>query len=108
MYPASRAKRAEMETRRTHKMLPNSPLGSMADLHDSLMKEGFGYQYKAGQKSYFETGIAPYLNLRSGEKALLMRVQKGQPAMWTGAKVGLVRTAQQPDVWQLIRKRRRQ
>ena len=75
--------------------------GSLAELSDALSKKGFIYQYKAGQKSYSETGEAEYRD-PSGAKALLRRIARGKPAQWTGKKVGLIRTAGTPDVWELV------
>lgn len=95
-----------LEQRKVHKMLQGFQTGSMAELHDILMKEGFDYQYKAGQNSYSDTGIAKYLS-RTGEKAELRRVAKGAAGRWTGAKVGIIYTSQRPDLWQLIRKARK-
>ncbi len=98
--------KTNIEHRKVHRQTRGShQTGSLADLSDVLSKEGFVYQYKAGQRSYFDTGVARYRH-PSGMRATLKRVQKGVPAMWTGASVGLTRTAAQPDVWQLIKRRK--
>ncbi len=90
--------------RKIHRSKGVGQTGSLAELSEMLSKEGYEYQYKAGQPSYFDTGVAVHKNTR-GETAILRRIGKGKSAMWTGATVGLVRTAGTADVWQLFKKR---
>lgn len=99
------AKKKDISKRKTHKRAKAGKTGSLAELHDVLVKEGFSYQYKAGDPSYFDTGKASYAS-RRGLRVLLKRIEKGKPPRWTGAKTGLVRLAATADVWQLIRKRK--
>lgn len=80
--------------------------GTLADLHEHLRKIGFSYQYKAGMPSYSVSGKALYKDPLGNER-LLKRIAIGKPAMLTGAKVGWVRTAQQPDLWGIFKRRRK-
>ena len=84
--------------------------GTFADLSQMLSGKGFEYQYKAGQKSYSVSGVAKYRNPQ-GDVKMLKRIAKGKAAQNLprpeGATIWLARTAQQPDTWQLFRKRSR-
>ena len=80
--------------------------GSFADLDELLRKKGYLYQYRAGKPSYSVVGKALFKN-DQGIELMLKRIKRGKPAMRTGATVGLTRTAQQPDVWAVLRRKRR-
>lgn len=82
--------------------------GSFADLSEELQLSGYQYQYEPDPESYphpsySQRGYANYINPTNGTKALLKRVRLGEPARWTGAKVGLIRTHATADTWQLIK-----
>ena len=96
----------KLEMRKVHRRAEGGVLGSMAELHDSLVKKGFAFIYQK-DKPTFETGRAEYRD-PLGSKALLQRIEKGASARWlppeqrkSGTLVK-VRTAAMPDVWQLI------
>jgi hypothetical protein len=93
-----------MERRKVWKHKGKGRTGSLAELETLMTQRGFSFQYEAGQPSYFDLGKALYKN-NEGMELMLKRIAKGKPAMWTGAKVGLVRTAQQPDIWMVFRRR---
>lgn len=93
----------DFKNRKVHKVGWAKKLGGFADLSQELHNLGFEYQYKAGQPSYSDTGIARYLD-RSGKKATLKRVERGAAGHFTGAKVGIVYISQQPDLWALVGK----
>lgn len=81
--------------------------GSLAGLGDELSSQGFEYQYKAGDPSYHDIGIAHYIHPKTGEKVKLIRIKTGEPAHWLprppGAISWLAKTAAQPDTWQLVK-----
>ncbi len=91
----------KFEERAVHKVGWAKKLGSLAELSDELSRAGFYYEYKAGQPSYFDTGIAIHVN-DEGERMILKRVELGKPAKWTGRTVGIVRTHGTPDLWALL------
>ncbi len=74
--------------------------GSYSDLETLLLKEGFSHQRMAGLKRY-ESGIANFIN-PAGSRAVLLRVEGGKPARFTGRKEGLIRTHATHDIWELI------
>lgn len=90
----------KLELRKVHKRKAGGELGTIAELHELLVKRGYSYLLRKG-KPYFETGKAIYEDPR-GTKAIMQRVEKGKPPIWTGRRVGLVRTAPTADLWQLI------
>lgn len=96
----------KLELRKVHRRAADGQLGSMAELHDLLIKKGFSFLYQKS-KPTFETGRAEYAD-PLGSKALLQRIEKGKAARWlppaerSSGMLVKVRTAATPDVWQLI------
>ena len=96
---------ASLENRKVHKTHEGCEKGSFAGLSEKLHQQGYEYQYKAGQPSYSETGIAHFQSAE-GKKVALIRVAKGASPKWhdqpAGAATWLAYTSQQPDTWQLV------
>ncbi len=84
--------------------------GSFAELSEQLSQKGYEYQYKAGQRSYHERGMAFYRNAVGDEK-MLRRVARGEKAKWLprpeGAKSWLAKTAGTADTWVMLRRRKK-
>lgn len=91
----------DLGLRKIHEKQKDGELGSMASLHEILVGKGFRSTLKAGQPSARDAGVEIYED-PLGTKAIMQRIERGRPAMMTGAKVGLVRTHATPDVWQLL------
>jgi len=102
MFPSERAK-LRMRKRKVHKRVKGAQLGSMASLHDLLVGKGYSVVYEQGASM---AGRVRYID-PLGKKAVMQRVEKGQMPRWLPPKTegGVTikrRTAQMPDVWQLV------
>jgi hypothetical protein len=97
--------------RKVHKVGFATDLGTFAELSEKLSKQGFEYQYKAGQPSYSDTGIARFLHSKTGKRKTMKRVERGKPAMTLprpkGATSWLSRTHATPDVWAILGRRKK-
>jgi len=105
MFPSAR-ERERLAKRKIHPKVKGAQLGSMASLHDLLVKKGFSLVYEKGAESTFK-----YEDLL-GTKAVLQRIEKGKQPRWLSPKTegGVTirrRTAQMPDVWQLVMGKRK-
>lgn len=113
MYPSAK-ERERLAKRKVHKVGLALDLGSMAELHDSLVKKGFSLaqeQFGKG-KDPSQLGIMKYRDPH-GLKRVMKRVEKGKPARLippaergTGFFVK-IRTAATADVWAILKPTRR-
>jgi len=114
MYPSAK-ERERLAKRKVHRVGFALQLGSMAELHESLVKKGFSLaptQFKAGAADPSMLGIMTYKDPH-GLKRVMKRVEKGKPARWippiqrgTGLLVK-VRTAATADVWAILKPKKR-
>jgi len=99
------------EKRKVHKVGFALQLGSMAELHERLVKKGFSYQYKAGEDST-QLGVLTYKD-PLGVKRIMKRVERGKPARWLepakrpSGMLVKVRTAATADVWAILKPKKR-
>lgn len=102
MFPSAR-ERERLAKRKTHRRVKGAQKGSMASLHDLLVGKGFSLEYEKGSSQAGRLKYSDHL----GAKAVIQRVEKGQQPRWLpkrthGGVTTQRRTAQMPDVWQLI------
>lgn len=99
--------KAKLSLRKVHKVGFALQLGSMAELHEGLVKKGFSLEYERGVDASM-LGIMEYKDPH-GVKRIMKRVEKGKPARWvppvqrgTGMLVK-VRTAATADLWAILK-----
>lgn len=109
MFPSAKEK-ARLAKRQVHKVGFALQLGSMAELHDSLVKKGFSLdqaQYGSGKPSPSQLGIMKYKDTH-GIGRVMKRVEKGKSARWLkpvkrGQRLVQIRTAATADVWAILK-----
>ena len=105
------SRKSLFEERKIHKVGFALKLGSMAELHDALVKKGFAYEYKAGEDTSM-LGIMTYKDPH-GIKRIMKRVEKGKPARLIqpvkrpSGMLVKVRTAATADVWAILKPKKR-
>lgn len=109
MYPSKKEK-LRLKLRKVHKVGMALQLGSMAELHEGLVKKGFSLessQFGKG-KDPSTLGIMKYQD-PLGAKRVMKRVEKGKPARWippverTSGVLVKVRTHATADVWAILK-----
>lgn len=97
--------------RKVHKVGFALQLGSMAELHDALVKKGFSFEFMKGEDASM-LGIMTYKDPH-GVKRIMKRIERGRPARWLepakrpSGMLVKIKTAATADVWAILKPKKR-